>query len=235
MNINAKVLHPYYVELNNKVENEDFVIDKSGVKTVELIAPRIVFTNPQELTIEFSDDIKTPIKYLEKEHEWYDSKDLNIEMVKDVKIWQDVSDENNEINSNYGSLVHSRNNFSQFDHACKSLLNNPNSRQAIIIYNRPSIHLEYNSLGASDFICTMYQHFFIRNNKLITITTMRSNDARFGIFNDLPWFHTVINKMHSKLLSSYETLEIGEHIFIPDSFHIYERHFSVLERIAKFS
>ena len=224
-------LLPYYKQLYDKLQSHKFVTDKSGVKTVEIIAPRIVFPDPTEELVYFNEDIHSPVQYLEKEYDWYMSKDLNIDKVKDVEIWRNVADVNGEVNSNYGNLVFSRNNFSQFEHAKRSLINNSNSRQAIVIYNRPSIHLEYNSVGASDFICTMYQHFLIRDDELVTITTMRSNDARFGTMNDIPWFHGVIKKMHVELKKTYPELMIGQHIFIPDSFHLYERHFPWLTKL----
>ncbi len=152
MNKNAEAFYPYYYELYDKVVKEDFVIDKSGVKTVELIAPRIVLTDFTDGHIIY-DKKKTPSKYVLQEHLWYNSHELNINQVSNVEIWNKVCDTNKEINSNYGNLVYSRNNFSQFDHALKTLKNHKESRQGIIIYTRPSIHLEWNSLGASDFLC----------------------------------------------------------------------------------
>lgn len=232
MNNNAKILYPYYKELYDKVINEDFIIDKSGVKTVELISPRIVFNTIDDGYIDFNVR-KTPRDYIIQEKSWYYSQDLNIEQVSNVDIWNKVCDLNKEINSNYGNLVYSRNNFSQFTNVIKTLSNHKESRQGIIIYTRPSIHYEWNSLGASDFICTNYQQFFIRNNKLITITSMRSNDAIFGIFNDLPWFTDVIRSIHCELIKVYPDVVLGEHIFIPNSFHIYERHFKLLEKIIQ--
>ena len=62
---------------------------------------------------------------------------------------------------------------------------------------------------------------------------MRSCDAWFGAFNDIPWFHSVIQKMHLKLLKTYPNLEYGSHIYIPNSFHIYERHFDKLNDLVK--
>lgn len=228
---NEERVLPLFKELHNKVLSEDFVVDKSGVKTVELIAPKILI-DPTQKYMDFGAK-KSNEDYIEKEHKWYMSKDLCITgYVDDVKIWDQVSDSNKEINSNYGYLVYGRGNFNQFDNALKNLKENRDSRQAVIYYARPSIHYEAKSFGASDFICTFFQHFFIRNNELICITAMRSCDSIFGFLNDSPWFSSVILNMHDKLLETYPDLKIGFNTFIPNSFHVYERHFPLLERIV---
>lgn len=228
---NEIAIYKLYKKLLKKIDSEDFLEDKSGVKIVELFVPKIQL-NPQQLFINF-EGRKTPEKYVKKEEDWYLSHDLKIDKVGDVQIWQHVSDDNNEINSNYGNLVFSRNNFSQFENVARKLESHQDTRQAIIIYTRPSIHYEWNSLGAGDFICTNYQHFFIRNNKLNCITSMRSNDLIYGFTNDIYWFHFVIQKMHERLIKTYEDLELGDNIFIPNSLHVYERHFDKVREVVE--
>ena len=233
MNYLAKIFQPYYKKLVNKIDNRDFVTDKSGCKVVEIIAPRIEFdlSKTDNGYVDFKCR-KSPRAYCEKENEWYISKELNIKKVNNVTIWNNVCDENDEINSNYGYLVYSRGNFSQFTHCLHKLEHDKYSRQAIIIYTRPSIQLEYNALDASDFICTNYQQFFIRDDKLHCVTSMRSNDCIFGTFNDIPWYCYVVNDMYNKLLTTYSSLKLGNMVFLPNSFHCYERHFDLLKEIA---
>lgn len=236
MNYMADKFKPFYQELNKKVENKEFLEDKTGVKYVEIIAPKIVFdlNNAGDGYIDF-ENRKSPRKYIDKEKEWYLSEELKIDKVSDVEIWNKVCDANKEINSNYGYLVFGKGNFSQYAHAYRALWNHSDTRQAIIIYTRPSIHLEQNDMGGSDFICTNFQQFFIRNNKLYCVTSMRSNDCIFGTFNDIPWFVYVAKRMYNDLKSivKYNNLELGEMTFIPNSFHCYERHFDLLAEIAK--
>ena len=72
------------------------------------------------------------------------------------------------------------------------------------------------------------------NTRLECITNMRSNDCIFGIFNDLPWFEYVYNDIYRKLRTTkYKNLEKGNLIYLANSFHCYERHFGVLEKIAE--
>lgn len=224
---NEQSIFPNLLYLANEIQDKNFIIDKSGVKMVEILAPKIIL-DPNQMTLDFGER-STNIDYILKEMDWYDSANLNIKQVEDVKIWKACTDSRGEINSNYGNLVFSRNNYSQFDNIIKTLKNHKESRQAIIIYTRPSIHYEWNSHQCSDFICTNFQHFFIRNNKLHCITSMRSCDAVFGMMNDIPWFHEVINRVLCALISEgYNNLSFGEHHYIPNSLHVYERHFKML-------
>lgn len=59
----------------------------------------------------------------------------------DIKIWQFCAskDDKQEINSNYGWCVFSEANGSQYEHCLKHLKEDPFTREAMIIYTRPSI------------------------------------------------------------------------------------------------
>ena len=170
-------------------------------------------------------------KYQENEFKWYlSTKNALTEELRKVKIWNSICDVNKEVNSNYGQLVFSRSNYSQFDHALECLKKDKYSRRGIILYSRPSIHLESESLGVNDFICTLSQHFSIStNNELGCIVNMRSQDAIFGFFNDAPWFAFVYCKMHKELSKYYKNLKINHIILNVNSFHIYSRHYYILK------
>jgi len=231
MNSNAKALQPLYKKLNENIKNSEIYQLANGDQFVEILGAEAIL-DQTELYVDFNSR-KTPRDYISKELQWYLSKSSNIELVSDVKIWSHIADINREVNSNYGKLVFSRENFNQFNNVLNKLLEDEYTRQAIIIYTRPSIHYEYNSFGASDFICTNFQHFFIRNNKLNCITSMRSQDCIYGTFNDIPWFHFVIQSMHTALQQKYSTLEPGYHKLIVNSFHAYKRHFKLVSKIAE--
>lgn len=226
MNYEAGVLAPIYKELNRK--------EKQANGTKEILFMNAQFDmNKATGKIEF-ESRKSNEDYLKKELDWYLSLDPTIEKVKDVKIWNSIcSKEDSTVNSQYGILVYGEENGNQFQKVLDSLIKDKDSRQAVIIYTRPSIHEEAYEGGKHDFICTFYQQFFIRNNRLECITNMRSNDCIFGIFNDLPWFEYVYNDMYRSLLNKYTNLEKGKLTYVANSFHCYERHFGVLERITE--
>lgn len=156
-------------------------------------------------------------------------------MVKDVKIWQDVSSNNGQINSNYGWCVFHPDNGSegksQFEHVVETLNGHKQSRQALIIYTRPTMHTDSKRDGMSDFLCTISNQFFIRNNKLHMIYNMKGQDGVFGIYHNYPWSVFVYQKMYKKLKQTYPELEYGFIKFFVGSFHIYERHFKKLQKL----
>lgn len=226
MNYEAKVLIPIYRELSKQ--------EKQQNGTKEILFMHTSFDmNKVTGRVEFAGR-KSHEDYLKKELDWYLSLDPTIEKVKDVKIWQNIcSKKDFTVNSQYGILVYGEENSYQFQKALESLNKDKDSRQAVIIYNRPTIHEDAYKDGKHDFICTFYQQFFIRNDRLECITNMRSNDCIFGIFNNLPWFEYVYNDMHSKLLAKYTNLEKGNLVYVANSFHCYERHFELLDRIVR--
>lgn len=218
MNYEASVLLPLYKQLNKQPIT-------NGMK--EIIFAKVEFDMNQATGILDFSVRKSNEDYLHKEKEWYASKSLNA--LTDITIWNNIKDLSGQVNSNYGYLVYSKGNFNQFHHVVKKLKEDRNTRQAIILYNRPSIHLEANDLGGKDFICTLAQHFFIRDNKLDCIVSMRSCDAFYGLFYDLPWFENVYNDVFNQL----DNIEKGTLTFVANSFHCYERHFDLLEKLTK--
>ena len=140
-------------------------------------------------------------------------------------IWKQVASNLGVINSNYGYLIWSSDNHSQYDNVLRELNQNPDSRRANMIYTRPMIWSDYNVDGMSDFICTNNVQYFIRDNQLITSVYMRSNDAVFGYNNDYAWQVHVRDKLLEDLVTIYEPGPIYWNV---GSLHVYERHFDQL-------
>ena len=202
---------------------------------IELLAHQILL-DPYSPYIYLSKDFSTPKKYVKAELDWYKSMDLSIighEGIESNPTWQAccTKDEKKEINSNYGWCVFSEENGSQYDNCLEVLKKDKTTRNAIIVYNRPSIYKDYKRDGMHDMICTMYSHFFIRNNKLMMVHNMRSNDIRYGfICSDLAWNCFVYQNLYEDLKETYPDLEVGQIIWTSDSMHLYSRHFEALEK-----
>lgn len=160
---------------------------------------------------------------------------LNINMVNHVKIWQDVSSSQGDVNSNYGWCVfHSQNGSdgkSQFQHVVDTLSRHKQSRQALIIYTRPSMHTDSKRDGMSDFLCTISNQFFIRDDKLHMIYNMKGIDLYYGIFHNYPWSCYVYNKMYNGLTNFYPQLQKGWIKFFAGSGHIYQKQFKRLKKL----
>jgi thymidylate synthase len=203
----------------DKYLSEDFVIDKTGVKTVEVIGATFIADEDHIIR-------KPAYAYIERELEWYKSQSLNVNDIpgETPQIWKSVASTEGLINSNYGWCIYSEENGNQYKHVLRELKNNPNSRRATMIYNRPSMHLDYNRDGMSDFMCTYANTFYVRDNKLVSHYLMRSNDAVFGYNNDYAWARYVQNQLAEDL-----GMEVGELIWTASNFHVYERHFNFIE------
>lgn len=172
--------------------------------------------------------------YVNKELDWYKSQSLNVyDMSNPPKIWRDVSDKDWYINSNYWYLIYSKENFEQYKHVLRTLRKNPYSRQAVMIYTRPTIHEEYNKNWMYDFICTNSVAYYIRKEnwkyKLHCVIQMRSNDAVFWYKNDRAWQKHVLNQLVNDLKQDYEWIEPWNIYWQVQNLHIYERHFKLIK------
>jgi thymidylate synthase len=201
-------------------ENEVFVVDKTGVKTLEILGAQFV-ANEESIFGKIDD------AYLKKEVRWYDTKiNNNNAMDQPVpELWRSTAGEGGETNSNYGWAVYHVNNCNQFDRVQKELEVNPDSRRAIMIYTRSTMHIEYKERGKNDFMCTNTVQYFIRHGRLETIVNMRSNDAVFGYKCDRHWQMIVRDRLFTELKKTHTQLTRGSIIWNVGSLHLYERHF----------
>lgn len=174
--------------------------------------------------------------YANREIEWYKSQSL---FVKDIpgdtpKIWQMCADKDGKINSNYGWCIWSDENKNQFDSCIERLLNDHSTREACMIYNRPSMQTDCHENGMHDFMCTYSTQHFLNeveggNFTLDYTVFMRSNDAVFGYCNDVLWHMYVQSMMIDRLRNEGLNVMHGKMIWNAGSLHVYERHFKFLE------
>jgi thymidylate synthase len=207
----------------------EFVTDKTGVQTIELLGASFVADEPS-IFGEVSHD------YVKRELDWYLSQSLYVNDIPPPvpKIWQAVASKEGQINSNYGYLIFSDENHKQYVHVRNELLANPNSRRAVMIYTRPSMHQDYNRGGMSDFICTNAVQYVIRDDTVHAIVQMRSNDAWAGYRNDFAWQKYVLEKLTSEVsVMSGNDYGVGSIIWQVGSLHLYSRQFYLIEHYLK--
>ena len=217
----------------DKYKNGIFRITNSNVKTVEI----------QNIQFEADKDyiLREPnYEYAEREIKWYESQSLNVYDIEGnvPTIWKQVADVNGDINSNYGWMIFSKENGSQYKNCLWNLVNDPTTRQAVMIYTRPSMQQDWNKNHKHDFCCTHYVHCFLNednDNKdvkyLKYIVYQRSQDAVFGYDNDILWHKYVLNKLCKDIKENIKGYEIVPSPIICNvgSLHVYERHFKYLE------
>ena len=217
----------------DELADKAFTIDKTGQKTIELIGASFLASDPSI----FGAPVQS---YIDAELAWYESGSTNINDIHGPDkappaAWEYAADRYGNINSNYGHLVFSDKYCNQFDKAFNELWDNPDSRRAQMIYNRPSIWYEFDENGKSDFICTNAQTFYIRDNVLMMVSQMRSNDVVFGYKNDYAWAQYLMDKFvkewnqMSKVYGINEPIDKGLMTWQVMNLHVYERHFDLVK------
>ena len=226
---NTSDIKHYFI---NALDKEDFVMDRSGQKTIELIGASFfadqpaIFGTPNE-------------SYIEIEKAWYESQSTNVNWIPETynrnvpEAWKASANQFGEINSNYGHLIYSDKYHHQYGQVLDELLANPDGRRASMIYTRPSIWMEYNEDGKNDFICTNAVTYYIRDNCLHNVVQMRSNDVVFGYKNDYAWQLYVLEQMVKDYNDCKEDgtpeLKVGDMIWQVQNLHVYERHFHLVK------
>jgi thymidylate synthase len=205
--------------------NERFTTDKSGVQTVELVGVSFI----ADKALIFGSE---NAQYIQHELDWYLSQSLNVNDIpgKTPTIWNAVATPDGFINSNYGYLALSKENGSQYENVRNELCINPESRRAVMIYTRPTMHTDWCAGGMSDFICTNAVQFLLRDSQLHMIVQMRSQDAVFGYKNDYAWqkyiqgcmLEDLVCRTGNKIAAGSITWQVG-------SLHVYSRHFKYIK------
>lgn len=209
-------IREYFIQ---ELKSERFVTDKTGVKTIEMIGATFEADEPTIFG-------KVNQDYVDRELAWYKSKSLSVYDIPAPvpEIWKQVADENGYINSNYGWCIWSDDNYGQYWKVLNELRENPNSRRAVMIYTRPTMWYDYNFNGMSDFMCTNAVQYMIRDDELIAVVQMRSNDVVFGYRNDFAWQDHVV-----KLLGAALGITKTKIIWHVGNLHVYERHFEMVK------
>ena len=206
-------------ELSNQLKEGRFVTDKTGVKTVEVLNASFIADGPAIFGTINED-------YVQRELAWYKSMSLNVNDIPPPvpAIWKAVATPEGLINSNYGWCIYSSANGSQYQNVVNQLKANPDSRRATMIYNRPSMHRDYNKDGMSDFMCTNAVQYMVRDGAVHALVYMRSNDAVFGYKNDYAWQKYVLDEVAADI-----NIPAGNIYWNVASLHVYERHFDLME------
>lgn len=228
---NTSDIKHYFIDA---LANEQFVTDRTGQKTIEMIGASFIADKPAIFG--------TPNKdYIEKELAWYNSQICNVNAIagKVPEAWKMAANDYGQINSNYGNIIYSDKYHHQFGRVLDELLTNIDGRRATMIYTRPSIWEEYNEEGKNDFICTNAVTYYIRDGKIHCVVQMRSNDVVFGYKNDYAWQLHVLEELTEEYNTCYlsnaadadyrKEMEVGDIIWQVQNLHVYERHFHLVK------
>lgn len=212
----------------NELKAERFTTDKTGVQTIELIGASFIADEPAIFGT-------VNQEYVNREIDWYNSQSTNINDIRDnepPEAWKYAANKYGEINSNYGYLIWNPRFGMQYDRALDELIFNPDSRRAIMIYNRPEIWNDFDDNGKNDFICTNAVTYYIRDNKMHAVVQMRSNDSVYGYKNDRAWAEYVLKRLiqdYNMFASLDNPVTIGNIYWQVQNLHVYSRHFHLIE------
>ena len=155
---------------------------------------------------------------------WYLSFTSEVEMIEAyAPQYAKFADHGNTYGA-YGHRLHSNlrdhdsHTDNQLDLVIDTLKNNPNSRQAIItLWAADDLYAAINA-SSKDVPCTLCLQFLIRDNELVMITTMRSNDVWLGLPYDMFAF-TCIQRLVGQALG----VKCGAYIHQVGSLHLYQK------------
>lgn len=176
------------------------------------------------------------ISYLIAELVWYLSANNSTEWISNYSaFWKNISDDGVTANSAYGARIFNSHpyqkssltseNFelwTQWSYVKEELKNDPDSRRAVIHIRMPQDSM----LAKKDVPCTLSLQFFIRDDSLHQVVSMRSSDLILGLAYDVPAF-----TIFQELLALELGVECGSYTHVSNSLHIYERHFEMVEKI----
>jgi thymidylate synthase len=178
------------------------------------------------------------VSYVIAEMLWYLSGNDSTEWISNYSsFWSKISDDGVTANSAYGARIfkpHSRagdaSPWTQWMYVINELATDNDSRRAVIHIRSP-----LDSLFAKlDVPCTLTLQFFLRDDKLHQVASMRSSDLILGLVYDVPAF-TLFQEILAIKLSNRlnRKIEMGTYTHISNSLHIYSRHYPMVQNILR--
>ena len=221
----------YKASLTDLIRNPEYSVSPRGLKINESMNVAHVVENPA-LCLYENEIRSSQLKYIAAETVYYFSgrRDLGF-ISRFAPFWNQIANDDKTVNSAYGNLIFNEvgeGGLTQWQWAYNSLIHDKDTRQAILLFNKP----DYQYYGNKDFICTLNGVFNIRDNKLNFTVQMRSNDAILGTATDFSFFCLLQMQMLKLLkMDKYPELELGSFTHIANSYHVYERHFELIEEM----
>lgn len=142
----------------------------------------------------------------------------------------EFSDDGETLNSAYGQRMFGG---GQWGRVVAELKRDPDSRRAVMTIFTLADLIKAVGPGTKDVPCTLSLQFFIRDGLLHLHVTMRSNDAVWGLCNDLFSFTLLQETMMLDLRDAgMKALGLGSYTHSAGSLHLYERHFELAKIVA---
>ena len=213
----------YASSLNELMKYPQYTASPRGMAIKEFQPCTLVIEDP---TLCLYDNIRrsSQYKYIAAELIWYFMGRKDVEFIeKYASFWGVIANEDETVNSAYGNLRFNEKNeygLSQWQWAFQTLKSDKDSRQAIMLFNKP----HYQWLGNKDVICTLNAIFNIRDNKLNAHINMRSQNTAIVLQMDIYIHARLMLHVMRELNNNYDDeLQLGTMSYHMVSGHVYER------------
>lgn len=220
-----KSTNEIYFDLIQRLMQEKTMVSPRGMKTKEILCEKVIIDNPRDriITLPY---FSTSVRYAIGEFIWYLKATNKISEINFYStVWKRFSDDGKTVNSAYGHRIfgkHKSLKVNQWEWVKNKLVEDPDSRQAVININLPLDKYK----PTKDFPCTLALQFLLRKNRLNLIAYMRSNDINWGFRNDMFCFSMFQELMTLQLAEAFgKKIRLGKYYHVDGSVHIYERDF----------
>lgn len=220
-----------YIKLCQALCDYGETVEARGLETRELLDVRLQLMNPEHRFIG-SIARAMDMRYCIGELCFFLDGRTDLESIAHYSsFWKRVSDDGLTVNSAYGERLfehRNRANVSQFWYVIDTLIQDPNSRKAVMVIYTPE-----DAKPSNDNPCTMFLQFVVRHNRLHCYTTMRSNDVWLGVPYDIAFFTLLQEMVMLRLRPHYPTLQLGTYNHAVTSMHMYARDYEGVFKVSK--
>jgi thymidylate synthase len=244
-----------YINLLNDVYNDpEYVCAPRNMKIRESLGVSFRILNARN-RLPYVPERKFSVGYVIAELLWYLSGNNSTEWIANYSsFWRKISDDGETANSAYGARIfrpYSRiaelygdptvtpladnsspksDDWTQWKWLVEELVSDNDSRRAVIHIRSPW-DARY---ATKDVPCTLTLQFFLRDDRVHQVASMRSSDLILGIAYDIPAF-TVFQELLAIELAErlHRPIGVGTYTHISGSLHIYDRNFDLVERILE--
>lgn len=194
---------------------DGWTVNPRGMPTTEILGAHLVLRQPRQRLVQLPPDRVLNPAFAAAEALWILSGSDDDWIFTFNERLRHFADDG-RLQGAYGPRLRRwRGHRDQLDAVRRVLEQDGSSRQAVIQLFDPA--RDFN--GHRDVPCTLGYRFYVRNGRLIMITSMRSQDCWLGLPYDV--FTTTI--MH-ELLAGWLDVEMGNYHHVVDSLHLYDRH-----------
>lgn len=199
-------------KLEQCLDEYDHIVEPRGMEVREVINGGYEVDMPSFIDLQ-KRGLNT--KFMFGEAAWIVSGSNSVEDITQyMKRYKDFSDDGVFMRGAYGPKV-----VDQLGYVVDSLENDRDSRQSVMTIwrERPG--------SSKDIPCTVAAQFFVRDNKVDMITTMRSQDIVYGFTYDVFTFSMIAKSVELLLRERGIKTGLGKLAVNVGSMHIYKHHY----------